>query len=167
MADPTKRTPKHTREYKPRKYFLFAAALAFTVLLVLAFDYFRPTSRLGRRIKAEINAKWPPAKDLTGSQLRAMHNALENLEKGRFPSADMYLGVSKAALQETVSSLVIARVPQVKRVSIELGRQDIIANLEFELTHSKPALTLKGSAVVHNFITITNGTWMITQLRVK
>jgi hypothetical protein len=155
--------PRQSREHGSRKYFL-AIAILFLAGLVFAVYYFRPASRLERRIKAEINAKWPPAQNLTESQLKAVTNALDSLDKGKLPSADMYIEVSKAALQEIVPDLVKARVPQVKRVLIRLGRQEIIANLEFELTHEKPSLTLKGTAVIHNTVTIKNGMWTLTPI---
>ncbi len=156
--------PTQIPKHGSRKYLLVSIAILFLAGLIFAFYYFRPASRLGRLVKSEINSKWPRAQDLAGSQLRAVTNALENLDKERLTSADMYLGVSRAALQEVVPGLVKARVPQVKDVSITLGRQEVIANIEFELTHTKPPLTLKGTTVVHNIVTIKNGMWTLTPI---
>jgi hypothetical protein len=163
VTNTSPRTRKHL--------FTYLAAAAVTCALGVAVYLLLPSTRLERRIRNEVNKKWPPARNPADAQLAAINNALSSVDKSAMPTADAYVGVSKETLQEVVPDLMKAQFPEVRDVSISLGNQEVISDVTFEIKKDKPPFILKGSAKLHCSAVVKNGAWTLrpvaTEVRLR
>ena len=147
-----------------RQILMFLGSIASICVVGFLVYYFLPSSRLERRIREEINTKWPPASKPIAAQLDSINKALASLDKTAMPRADAYLGISKATLQEVVPPLVKAQFPELRDISIRPARQEVISEVTFELKNEKPPATVKGTALIHITAIIKNGAWTLTPI---
>lgn len=80
-------------------------------------------------LKKEINKRYPPM-NLAAATEAASAEALEGLEK--LSRADLYVGVSDGDIQRLAPAAIQQAEPRIKDVKLELGRQAIIFNVDFD-----------------------------------
>ncbi len=80
-------------------------------------------------LRSEVNKRWPPL-DLAAATEAASADALNGLAK--MERSDVYIGVSNDTIEAFAPRTVMSADPRIKALELELGRQAIIFDIDFD-----------------------------------